>query len=167
MNELIFCILGYISLSIISEYRYNPNNNIFKVLSYYCANIFIYMYLKELYNKNELKIESIFMSENIFNSFKYLYVFFNIFIDFVQNKNILFYLLLIAYYKDITIFMYIVFFNILYNKLLIPSIKLVIRSIKKNEINDGIEIYLQKNIIFLLMIYFVQIIFLFIKYILY
>ena len=33
--------------------------------------------------------------------------------------------------------------------------------------DDGIEIYLQKNIIFLLMIYFVQIIFLFIKYILY
>ena len=104
MNELIFCILGYISLSIISEYRYNPNNNIFKVLSYYCANMFIYMYLKELYNKNELKIESFFISENMFYSFKYLYVFFNLFIDFVQNKNILFYLLLIAYYKDITIF---------------------------------------------------------------
>jgi hypothetical protein len=167
MNELIFCILGYISLSIISEYRYNPNNNIFKILSYYSANMFIYMYLRDVYNKNELKVASFFISENIFNIFKYLYVFFNIFIDFVQNRDILFYVLLIAYYKDIEIFMYIVFFNILYTKLLIPSIKLIMRRIKKNEINDDLEIYLQKNIIFVLMIYLVQIIFLFIKYMLY
>lgn len=167
MNQLMFCILGYISLSIINEYKYNPNNNIFKILSYYCANLFIYIFLRDLYNKNELKIVSLlFVSESSFYNFKSLYVFLNIFIDFVENKKILFYFLLILFYKDIAIFTYILFFNMLYNNILIPSIKLIIRSIK-NITNDGLEIYLKKNIKFILTIYFIQYIFIYIAYILY
>jgi len=168
MNQIFLFILLYFSIIIIYDYKYEQKNNKNKLL-YHLANLLLYINCRNMYNNNESKIMSLLLlEESNFYNFMSLYVILNIFIEFSQNKNMIFYLLIIVYYQNITIFMHIIFFYMLYKKLILPSILIVIKTIKNNLIlDDNNKLFLQNNVKLIMITYIIEIALIFIKYILY
>ena len=107
MNEIFLFIMLYFLIKVFYDYK-NEQNNI---------------YLKYTYNNSETKIMSLLiLEENNIYYFLSLYVLLNICIQFLENKNIIFYLLIIEYYFVKTFYYYHLMLNLFLHK----NIKLLI-----------------------------------------
>jgi len=107
MNQIFLFMMLYFLIKVFYDYKYEQKN----------------IHFKYIYNNSETKIISLLiLEENNIYYFLSLYVLLNIFIQFLENKNIIFYLLIIEYYFVKTFYYYHLMLNLFLHK----NIKLLI-----------------------------------------